>query len=133
LGQLLTELLPKRKLEPLRPALAWAVGRIGAREPVYGPLNTVVPAADAGRWLEQLIELDDTGAWAEFAVVQLARKTGDRYRDLPDTARDRTVGWLDRHGAAQHAVELVQRGGHLDTAQQTQVFGEALPKGLRIR
>ncbi|HMC10848.1 MAG TPA: molecular chaperone DnaK, partial [Pirellulaceae bacterium] len=31
LGNLLVDLLPKRKLEQLRPAVAWALGRIGAR------------------------------------------------------------------------------------------------------
>ena len=36
------ELLHQRSLQPARPAIVWALGRIGAREPVYGPLNGVV-------------------------------------------------------------------------------------------
>ena len=48
LGGMLLDLLPKRKMEPVRSAMIWAVGRLGARVPLYGPLNAVVPA-DSGR------------------------------------------------------------------------------------
>ena len=54
LGGMLLELLPKKKLEPIRPAICWALGRLGAREPAYGPLNTVVPAAEASDWIERV-------------------------------------------------------------------------------
>ena len=31
--------------------MLWAIGRLGARVPLYGPLNTVVPAETAADWL----------------------------------------------------------------------------------
>jgi hypothetical protein len=40
--------------------------------------------------------------------------------------------WLSRRGAAAHFVALVREGGNLDTEEQGLVFGESLPKGLRI-
>ncbi|MBC7853773.1 MAG: molecular chaperone DnaK, partial [Pirellulaceae bacterium] len=133
LGKLLIDLLPKRKLGKLRPALAWGLGRIGARVPVYGPLNTVVAPREAGLWAEKILDAGESDAMSVFAVVQIARRTHDRYRDMPESLRDRVLAWLGRANAPLHAVELVRTGGQLDEQEQTRVFGESLPKGLRIR
>jgi DNA-K related protein/Hsp70 protein len=133
LGNLLIALLPQRKLEQLRPALAWALGRIGARVPMYGPLNTVVSPRDAGIWVEEILAARETDVMSMFSLVQIARRTGDRYRDLPESLRDKVLAWLDRANAPLHAVELVRTGGQLNAQEQTRVFGESLPRGLRIR
>ncbi len=132
LGGMIGELLSRRKWEPIRPALAWALGRIGARAPLYGPLNTVVPAKTAAAWLANLMQLPSDDPTIHLAVMQLARKTEDRYRDLPDGQREEAAQWLQTHGAAAHLVALVRTGGALDTEEQNRVFGEALPKGLRL-
>jgi len=133
LAGLLLDLLPKPKLQPLQPALAWAIGRLGARQPVYGPLNTVVPIADVSRWITALIDLDQYDPHTLFALVQLARRTDDRYRDIPADLRDRLTAWLDSHSAPAHSLALIHHGGALDRDEQARVFGEALPKGLKIR
>ena len=62
----------------------WALGRIGARQSLYGSAHQVVLPEVAGRWLEAVLAVD----WkkvepAAFAATQLARLTGDRSRDLP--------------------------------------------------
>jgi len=41
--------------------------------------------------------------------------------------------WLDQGGGSEHAKQLIREGGQLDREEQGQVFGEALPKGLRLR
>ena len=133
LGNLLIDLYPKRKLEQLRPALAWALGRIGARIPVYGPLNTVVAPREAGIWAEEILETGESDPTSLFALVQIARRTGDRYRDLAESLRGKVLAWLDRSNAPTHAMELVRTGGQLDEQEQTRVLGDSLPKGLRIR
>ena len=69
----------------------------------------------------------------QFALVQLARRTGDRYRDVNDEVRSRVLAWLGEAGAAPHNLQLVREGGQLDTEEAGRVFGEALPKGLRLR
>ena len=69
LGTMLLDLLPKRKMEPVRPALVWTIGRLGARAPLYGPLNAVVSAETAAEWIVRL--------W------RLQRGTGDR-SNLPE-------------------------------------------------
>ena len=133
LGDMLLDLLPKKKLEPIRPALAWALGRLGAREPSYGPLNLVVAAEQAGEWIEELLDLEPADAMIQFAIVNLSRRTGDRFRDLAEPLPARVVAWLRDRSAGEHAVKLVQQGGPLDRDEQSRVFGESLPKGLRIR
>jgi molecular chaperone DnaK (HSP70) len=133
LGNLLLDLLPKRKLETVRPAMAWALGRLGARVPLYGPLNTVVPADTAATWVKKLMDLDGEEAMVQLAVMQMARRTDDRYRDLPEKLRTNIVDWLLGREAPGHFVQLVESVGQLDTEEEGLIFGEALPKGLRVQ
>ena len=133
LGGMLLDLLPKRKVEATRPAILWALGRLGARQPVYGPLNTVVPADTAAGWLKRLMEFGDSdGSMSLLAVMQIARRTGDRYRDVNEKLRVRVLDWFARHDAPTHFGHLVREVGQLDVEEQGMVFGESLPKGLRI-
>lgn len=133
LGDILSSVLPKRKLEAVRGPIIWTLGRLGQRCPVYGPLNTVVPSEVAARWLPEVIRhsADDLPT-ATLAIMQLARRTDDRYRDLPPTDRREAVMWLEDQTASPHLIELVRDGGALDADEQQQVFGESLPKGLRL-
>ena len=64
--------------------------------------------------------------------MQLARRTEDRYRDIPEKLRCKVLEWLAAQGAPPHFAQLVREGGTLDTEEQGMVFGESLPKGLRI-
>ena len=64
--------------------------------------------------------------------MQIARRTDDRYRDLPEKLRREAADWLAMENAPPHFVELVRAGGSLDSDEQGLVFGESLPKGLRI-
>jgi hypothetical protein len=132
LGGILLDVLPKRKMEPVRPAVLWTLGRVAARVPVYGPLNVVVPTETAGDWIARLLDLSPQDALAPWTMMQVARRTGDRYRDISEKLRTRVVEWLKGRDAAEHLIRLVEEVGELDVAEQSQAFGEALPKGLRI-
>jgi hypothetical protein len=132
MGEIISDLLRRRRAEPARHALVWALGRLGQRVPVYGPLNTIVPIEHASEWLKSLLEESRPEGIDRLAVMQIARRTNDRYRDLDVTLRDRAADWLERHKASRHLIQLVRDGGMLDAEEQRQVFGEALPKGLRI-
>lgn len=120
------------KAASLRPVLAWSLGRVGARAPLYGPLNAVVPPEEARPWLETLLVSELPPATLAFPIAQIARKTGDRFRNLPESVRGRVVGWLERNGAAEHLVRLVREGGTLEAEERAAAFGESLPKGLRL-
>jgi hypothetical protein len=132
LGGILLDLLPKRKMAPVRAAMVWALGRLGARALLYGPLNAVVPAAAAAAWLDGLLGTSPGDSAGLLAVMQLARRTEDRYRDLPEKSRTAAARWLQRQAAPAHFIELVLEGGRLDSEEQGLVFGESLPKGLRL-
>lgn len=132
IGEMIVELLPKRKYEKVVNPMIWALGRLGQRQPQYGPLNTVVPTENAAVWCETLTHLRVHES-SHLAVMQLARCTGDRYRDLGGAVRERLSTWLTDTHASGHLVELVAQGGALADEEQSAAFGESLPKGLRLR
>jgi hypothetical protein len=132
LGAMLLDLLPKPKIEPVRQPIIWAVGRIGARAPMYGPLNAIVPAETASQWLARLLDLAGSDAETPLAVMQIARRTDDRYRELSEKLRRQACDFLAAAQAPGHFLELVRTAGSLDTSEQGLVFGESLPKGLRL-
>jgi molecular chaperone DnaK (HSP70) len=142
LGQLVFDLGLRKGLEAVREASAWALGRLGTRVPVYGPLNTLVPADIVEAWTQRLLALDTDPACvrrvgtlppsAIFGVVQLTRRTGDRYRDVSDKLRDTVQQWLVKHQAPQHFVTLVNEGGELHDDEQLLVFSESVLPGVKI-
>jgi molecular chaperone DnaK (HSP70) len=137
LGQLALQEMTRKKSEPIRPVLWWTVGRLGSRSPAYGPLNATIGKDATERWLTQLLKGPALGAsngekTMMTAVVQLARFTGDRHRDLSADLREQTIGYLKSINASEHAIGLVAHGGDLTQEQEAAVFGEALPLGIRL-
>ncbi len=132
LGTMLLDLLSKRTIEPVQEPIIWAVGRIGARAPMYGPLNAIVPAETASQWLKGLLDVCGGASETPLAVMQIARRTDDRYRDLADRVRREACDYLAGREAPGHFIELVRTAGRLDSNEQGLVFGESLPKGLRL-
>ncbi|MBK7563914.1 MAG: hsp70 family protein [Propionivibrio sp.] len=111
----------------------WVIGRIGARESLYGNAHQVVPPEVAGRWLEALLVLD----WkkvepAAFAATQIARLTGDRARDLNEEMRELVQERLTEIKACASWIEQIQTVIELDSADERRAFGESLPAGLRL-
>jgi len=51
---------------------------------------------------------------------------------VSDATRGRIVEWLRAHQAPEHFITLVRDGGQLEVQEQRSVFGESLPRGLRI-
>jgi molecular chaperone DnaK (HSP70) len=111
----------------------WALARVGARVPFYGPLNGVVGKEVAERWIGRLLAC----SWpqpqaAASALAQIARRTGDRGRDLDDALRARVLeqlGPLDPGGRLGRLVDEVLA---LEDTEQRYVFGDTLPAGLRL-
>jgi len=111
----------------------WALGRIGAREPLYGHSHDVVPPETASAWIEALLALD----WkrlepAAFACVQLARVTDDRTRDLSPALRSRISARLPALKVPTLWQQMLQQRVTLDAATERRMFGEALPPGLTL-
>jgi hypothetical protein len=120
----------------------WCLARLGARKLFYGPINQVLPANTASRWIEALLSsmrsVPDSAAArpprasapaplikiakAEETVGAMARRTGDSTRDLPPQGLDlvrRAFPDLDLDAAPQQ-----------DLAAMGKIFGEELPSGL---
>jgi hypothetical protein len=135
LGEVALDFLDDPDREAVHAALLWAIGRMGAREPFAGPLNGVLSAETAARWLERLLRFDGGAPvrreW-QWTVTQLARRTEDRYRDIDASLRDRVGDWLTAGDAPDHFITLVRTGGALEGQEASLVFGESLPVGLRV-
>ena len=132
IGDLIIQLIDKSKLKPARDAMVWAIGRIGQRKPIYGPLNCVVDTGVVENWLLRFLVIENPSPIEQLAVVQLSRKVGDRYRDFDEQHRTKIISWLERTSANATFTKLVGDGGLFDAEQQGKIFGEALPQGLRL-
>ena len=114
------------------PQTWWALGRLGARVPLYGSAHTVVPPELAGEWLAALLALDWKAVEpAAFAAAQIARMSGDRARDLPPELREQVAQRLTSARAPASWAAMVREAVPLDEADQRRSFGEALPPGLK--
>lgn len=113
--------------------LWWALGRLGARQPLYASAHHVLPAVTAQAWLARIGA--EHPAWprqeaAAFAVAQIARATGDRARDLPEALRLQLADQLDAARAAPSWAAMVREVRTLDEVDTRRVFGDEMPAGL---
>jgi molecular chaperone DnaK (HSP70) len=132
LGNMLLDMVPREKVSTVASAAVWALGRIGARVPLYGPLNTVVPSEMAAAWAERVMKLPTVPETAAVALMQLTRKTRDRYRDVNESLRGKVLSWLAVRDVPAHFAQLIAEGGQLEEGEQSLIFGESLPAGLRL-
>lgn len=126
-------LLDRLRRASEKPLGWWALGRLGARQSLYGSAHQVVPPEVAERWLDALLAVD----WkkvepAAFAATQLARLTGDRSRDLPAPVRERVLTRLAAINTSGTWITQVNTVVELDRADERRAFGESLPAGLRL-
>jgi hypothetical protein len=132
------ESLGRKKIELLHGPLLWTLGRIGARVPVYATLQQVVGSARVQHWLDKLTTMEPAFAQRNLAMyslclMQLSRRTNDRYRDLTGSTRERIAKQLQALGAPAMHIELIVSGGRLDQESTESIVGEALPLGFRLQ
>jgi hypothetical protein len=135
------ELLGQTLLKPLRrspvPTYAfWALTRLGARVLFYGPLNAVVHPQIVETWLDAILPFEaghesERLAWS-FCLAQLARRSGQRALDVDDSHRRSVLTALRSHSAPNHWAQMVEEVTQLEGEEQSQMFGESLPIGLRL-
>ena len=111
----------------------WALSRVGARVPLYGPLNAVMPPSKVTEWVTQLLAWD----WPEpdraaFPLAQLGRRTGDRTRDLDDAARARLAAAVRAMPGGDRAAALIEQVIALEAREERVALGDTLPAGLRL-
>ena len=116
-----------------RDPLLWtALGRVGARVPMYASAHHVLPAKAAEGWLDHLLrEKWEALPSAVFAAVQMGRLTGDRTRDINDGLRGDLCRRLERLGAPSEQWRPLRELMAVEERERTEQFGEELPVGLR--
>ena len=115
------------------PRLWAAIGRLGARVPAYSSVHHVVAPLVAERWVDHLLrEKWETVATAVPAAVALARKTGDRARDLGDRVAREVEKRLAAAGARPEQVRAVREVVAVEESDRADFFGDSLPIGLRL-
>jgi hypothetical protein len=125
-------ILARALAEGPAPHLLWALGRLGARVPFHGSAHLVVPPGVAEDWIGRLLALPVPRRELVFPLGQLARRSGDRARDVDDAARARALGALAEGGAPEEALRAVREVAQASEEEERRIFGESLPPGLRL-
>jgi hypothetical protein len=126
------ELLLKVKEQPTNQSFLWSLGRMGARIPLYGPLNCVIPAEVATQWMRSLLRLGEFTPDIASAVVQLGARTNDSHRDVDADARWEAMVKLNEVGLTGALVESLREYVPPGRNDAMRIFGESLPEGLRL-
>ncbi|MBL4635596.1 MAG: hypothetical protein JKY56_17175, partial [Kofleriaceae bacterium] len=134
-GKLGDELIRRleSKKDRAEPIHFWALGRIGGRVPLYGPLNAVVSPQKVNKWLEAVLSYDwPNPEKAAFPMAQLGRKTGDRARDIDDELRTKLAQRLHSCPGGTRTAKLVEEVVELEAREERVALGDSLPAGLRL-
>ncbi|HZT83780.1 MAG TPA: molecular chaperone DnaK, partial [Gemmataceae bacterium] len=101
-----------------------------------GPLNAVVHPQVVQRWLDAILSFQpgnqsERHGWA-FCLAQLARRSGQRALDVDDSHRHSVVTALRGLDVPESWARMVEEVTELERDEQSQMFGESLPIGLRL-
>jgi hypothetical protein len=99
---------------------------------LYGPLSSVVPPQEAGRWVDALLSIKLITPELAGAVVQIAARVGDPLRDVDDERLARARMRLGEAGISDDALRPLEEVLPAATFDASRVFGEPLPHGLRL-
>ena len=129
--------LSRKKLDALHGPLLWTIGRLGSRVPVYANLQQVVNSSRIQTWVNKILAMEQSWiaknlAMFSLCLMQLTRRTSDRYRDVPAELRERVASKLREVGAAQLHIDLVLTEGRLDKTSTESIVGDSLPLGFRL-
>ena len=112
----------------------WALSRLGARSLLYGPANCVVRRETAESWIEQLLPNQKSNPETlAFTLVQIARCTGDRTRDLDETLRHKVAERVAKLPLGERWAKQVLEVVPLEAKEQARILDESLPAGLQIK
>jgi hypothetical protein len=131
LGRQVIKLLPKSRFQK---DLVWVLGRLGARVPLYGPANRIVPQSEVVSWISALKEMETVDKKGLInAVLSMVRLCGDRARDLTSAAREDTRLWLELLGAGPGQTSPLVEFQEVEASEKESAFGEHLPEGLMLQ
>lgn len=113
-------------------AVLWAIGRVANRDPIYGPLHLVPSSEHATQTVEDLLHHEiDLPEWS-FALMQVARKTGDRYRDIPMDLSEQVIAKLTMRNVDSEKIRSIREPQLRSSADQADALGDSMPLGLSL-
>jgi molecular chaperone DnaK (HSP70) len=110
----------------------WAVARLGARRPLYGPDDTIVPPGALAPLVPLLLERvrRQPSRMGAVAVYSLCHARGRRDLDLDDELRHRAERTLEKAG--QPMEWSGSAGGQEEARLRSELAGDSLPLGLEL-
>ena len=106
---------------------------MGARIPLYGSLNCVVPAERAAAWISSLLEIREAVPETASAIVQLGRRVEDRSRDIDPQVMKSAVAKLKAAALAdKNLLRPLLEFAPPVRDDVVRTFGEPLPRGLEL-
>jgi hypothetical protein len=103
----------------------------GARELLYGPADRVIPPAEVSSWIDGLLSQSFRNPKPLCAALaQLARKTGDRVRDLEPAVMEKIRQWMAAQEGCGSYLRYLKEVVAVEKGEEAAIFGESLPSGL---
>lgn len=111
----------------------WALGRLGARQLLYGSIANVVSRDNCIDWIHHLLSMPQSNdEQLSFVIAQLARKTEHRELNLPLDVTNKILKHFDNSKQANRLQKLLLQENHLTQSEKDKIFGEHLPSGLML-
>jgi molecular chaperone DnaK (HSP70) len=112
----------------------WALGRLGSRIPIYGTLDNQMSPSAVSAWIETLLTEENVELKGDvaFGLVQLARLTGDRSRDIDSKLREKVGYRLKKAGCDGHLLRHLNETVALVANEQSSALGDSIPTGLKL-
>ena len=109
----------------------YALGRLGARDLSYAGAQCLVSQDAANRWTAALLKRGTQGSsYQDWALRELARKTGDRLTQIDDVLRKQVLELLKKKARKKSFLEPVLKVQPLKQEDYAEYGGEQLPSGL---
>jgi hypothetical protein len=132
LGQWLVQAIRHEGSDVLHHAAIWSLCRIGSRVPVHGPLYTILPVDTVSTWIRTLMQVDQWQAGDLFHMAMMARRTGDRFRDIDGPLQRDLLSWMATQNAPERTLALVREEHDLAAGEKNLLLGDRLPAGLQL-
>jgi molecular chaperone DnaK (HSP70) len=130
-GRLLLKEMSTRKCSPQH---FWALSRLGSRTLFYGPVDRVVKPDEVSSWIETILDKNWRDSKpAAAAVAAMARKTGDRVRDIDERLIRRILDWMDHNSLLSVHGQCMTEISPIKKTDEIAMFGESLPAGIILK
>jgi molecular chaperone DnaK (HSP70) len=127
---LLKEIRPKKS----KAQQFWALSRLGARNLLYGSDDRVIPPKEVAAWIQTLLEKKwPNPRTVAITLAQLARKTGDRMRDIEPALAEGIIAWMQANQIPRKHQRVIEEVIAFDEKETAEIFGDELPSGIILK